>query len=111
MAPSLVSLSSVGAGLGMARTARGSTCLCSTDKLSSATTSGALLIGEGGGALGRLAAAVFTTTAGTALLVSGCRCCFKLRTSEAPAAEAVMQTTNAMHADTQRGRSLSPSAA
>ena len=36
--------------------------------------------------------------------------CFKLRTSEAPAAEAVTHTKSAIHADTQRGRSLSVSA-
>jgi len=35
--------------------------------------------------------------------------CFRLRTSDAPAAEAVTHTTNAMHADTQRGRSLNES--
>ena len=51
---------------------------------------------------------------GVAAALAGSTCagrdCFKLRTSDAPAAEAVTHTTKAMHADNQRGRSLSESA-
>lgn len=107
----LLSTGATGTSLGMARTVRGGVCLCSTDKLSSDTTSGALLGAESGCGLGCFSTLAFSFGADTALAASawGFFGCFKLRTSEAPAAEAVTHTINAMPMDTQRGRSLGES--
>lgn len=108
---SLVSGDSVGTGRGVARTVRGTACFRSTDRLSTSTTSGALLGSVGGSLTGLTVelgvAAADRESAGTAWVLGRC---LKLRTNEAPAADAVMQTTSAMHAETQRGRSAKVSA-
>ena len=91
--------------------ARGAERLCSTDRLSRSTTSGALLGAETGVLLGSLWASVPMAGAATAADAGASRCCLKLLTRSAPAAEALTQTVSAMHTDTQRGRSLGAVAA
>lgn len=114
-ASSLDSAARVGTGRGATRTARGIERLRSTDKLSTSTTFGALLGAVGDCSTAGFWAPTFTMAVAVVVAVAAAACalgrCFKLRTSDAPAAEAVTQTTSAMHADNQRGRSLNVSAA
>jgi hypothetical protein len=105
-AGSLVSLDSTGAGFGAMRILRAGAGRRSTDKLSSSTTTGALLAAGAGGSLACLSLTAFTVGAGATIVAGACGFgCFKLRTSEAPAADAVTHTTKAIHAESQRGRS------
>src|SRR6478735_6328758 len=101
-----------GAGRGMARTVRGTARLRSTERLSTSTTCGALLGADCASSTAGFTADMCTTGAVAETAAAACALgrCFKLRTREAPAADAVTHTTSAIQAETQRGRSLSVSA-